>query len=32
VPVGHIDDQWSLPMGTEAELDADQKTLTVIAT
>lgn len=30
VPVGHIDDQWSLPLGMEAELDADARTLTVI--
>jgi muramoyltetrapeptide carboxypeptidase len=29
VPVGHIDDQWSLPMGAMAELDADAKSLTV---
>lgn len=32
VPVGHIDDQWSLPFGAEAELDADQKRLTVTIT
>jgi muramoyltetrapeptide carboxypeptidase len=31
IPVGHIDDQWSLPFGAEAELDADAKRLTVIA-
>jgi muramoyltetrapeptide carboxypeptidase len=29
VPVGHIDDQWSLPIGAMAELDADEKRLTV---
>ena len=29
-PVGHIDDQWSIPMGLEAELDADEKRLTVL--
>ena len=29
VPVGHIDDQWSLPLGAEAELDADEKRLSV---
>lgn len=29
VPVGHIEDQWSLPLGAEAELDADEKRLTV---
>ena len=28
--VGHIDDQWSVPMGLEAELDADLKRLTVM--
>jgi muramoyltetrapeptide carboxypeptidase len=30
IPMGHIDDQWSVPLGMEAELDADQKRLTVI--
>jgi len=30
VPVGHISDQWSVPLGEEAELDADEKRLTVI--
>jgi muramoyltetrapeptide carboxypeptidase len=30
VPVGHIDDQWSLPLGASAELDADEKRLTVM--
>ena len=29
IPVGHINDQWSLPLGLNAELDADAKTLTV---
>jgi muramoyltetrapeptide carboxypeptidase len=29
IPVGHIDDQWSLPLGADAVLDADKKTLTV---
>lgn len=29
VPVGHIDNQWSLPLGLEAELDADARRLTV---
>jgi muramoyltetrapeptide carboxypeptidase len=28
-PFGHIDDQWTLPLGAEAELDADAKTLIV---
>ena len=30
IPVGHIADQWSVPLGAEAELDADQKRLIVI--
>jgi muramoyltetrapeptide carboxypeptidase len=30
VPVGHIDEQWSVPFGLEAELDADARTLSVI--
>ena len=29
VPVGHIDDQWTIPIGADAELDADMRTLTV---
>jgi muramoyltetrapeptide carboxypeptidase len=29
VPVGHIHDQWTLPLGADAELDADALTLTV---
>jgi len=28
-PFGHIDDQWTLPIGAMAELDADAKTLCV---
>lgn len=28
-PVGHIDKQWVLPIGLEATLDADAKTLTI---
>ena len=28
-PIGHIDDQWTLPMGATAELDADRRTLHV---
>jgi muramoyltetrapeptide carboxypeptidase len=31
VPVGHIDDQWTLPLGAPAELDADGKALHVVA-
>lgn len=30
IPVGHIDEQWSLPMGAEAELDADARRLTIM--
>ncbi len=30
IPMGHINDQWSLPLGFDAELDADAKRLTVI--
>lgn len=29
VPIGHIRDQWSLPLGAMAELDADNARLTV---
>lgn len=29
-PVGHIDDQWSVPLGIDAELDADAQRLTVL--
>jgi muramoyltetrapeptide carboxypeptidase len=29
IPVGHIDDQWTLPMGARATLDADARTLHV---
>jgi muramoyltetrapeptide carboxypeptidase len=30
VPVGHIDDQWTLPLGAPASLDADRRTLSVL--
>jgi muramoyltetrapeptide carboxypeptidase len=30
IPLGHIDEQWSLPLGAEAELDADAKRLSVL--
>ncbi len=30
VPVGHIDDQWTVPLGAEAELDADGRALVVV--
>jgi len=29
MPVGHIDDQWTIPLGATAQLDADALTLTV---
>ena len=29
IPLGHIDDQWTLPLGAMAELDADARTLHV---
>lgn len=32
VPVGHIEDQWTLPLGAVATLDADGRTLTVSRT
>jgi muramoyltetrapeptide carboxypeptidase LdcA involved in peptidoglycan recycling len=28
--VGHIDDQWTLPLGAPASLDADRLTLSVL--
>ena len=31
LPIGHIPDQWSLPLGALAELDADARHLHVIA-
>lgn len=30
VPVGHVPDQWTIPLGAAAELDADTKTLIVL--
>jgi len=30
VPVGHIDDQWTLPLGAMAEVDVGEKRLSVI--
>ncbi|HEX6051852.1 MAG TPA: hypothetical protein VFZ21_21435, partial [Gemmatimonadaceae bacterium] len=30
VPVGHIGEQWTLPLGAHAVLDADARTLTVL--
>ena len=30
VPIGHIDDQWTLPLGAMAELDADARTLRIL--
>ncbi|HEV7990914.1 MAG TPA: LD-carboxypeptidase [Gemmatimonadaceae bacterium] len=29
VPIGHIHEQWTIPLGANAELDADARTLTV---
>lgn len=29
-PIGHIDDQWTLPVGARARFDADARTLTVL--
>jgi len=29
IPMGHMRDQWSVPLGAMAELDADESTLTV---
>ena len=29
-PIGHIDDQWTLPVGARAALDADARTLNVL--
>jgi muramoyltetrapeptide carboxypeptidase len=31
VPVGHIDDQWTLPLGAMAEVDVAERRLSVIA-
>ncbi len=31
IPVGHIDDQWTIPLGAAATLDADARTLTIRA-
>ena len=31
LPVGHIDDQWTIPLGLDAEIDADARTLAVVA-
>ena len=30
IPLGHVTDQWSIPLGMTAELDADAKRITVI--
>jgi muramoyltetrapeptide carboxypeptidase len=30
-PIGHIDDQWTLPVGARARLDADARTLNVVS-
>jgi muramoyltetrapeptide carboxypeptidase len=31
IPLGHVNDQWSVPLGSIAELDADAKRLSVIS-
>jgi muramoyltetrapeptide carboxypeptidase len=30
IPIGHIDEQWTIPLGARAELDADAGTLNVM--
>jgi len=30
IPLGHIADQWTIPLGTRAELDADRRSLHVL--
>ena len=30
LPIGHVDDQWTVPLGALATLDADEMTLTLI--
>ena len=30
IPIGHIADQWTIPLGAMAELNAERKTLTVL--
>jgi muramoyltetrapeptide carboxypeptidase len=30
IPLGHVDDQWTIPLGARAELDADAHTLHVL--
>ena len=30
IPVGHIENQWTLPLGAAASLDADRRTLSVL--
>lgn len=32
LPIGHVDEQWTIPLGQEAILDADPCTLTVLTT
>ena len=29
-PVGHVSEQWTIPLGAVAELDADARTLKII--
>jgi len=30
IPIGHIPDKWTLPIGVEAELNADKRTITIL--
>jgi len=29
-PIGHVADQWTIPLGAEAELDANERTLRIL--
>jgi len=31
IPVGHIDEQWTIPLGAMAELDTATRTLSVMS-
>ena len=31
IPLGHISDQWTIPLGADAELDAEARTLAVLS-
>ena len=32
VPIGHMEDKWTMPIGVMAELDADKKSFTILET